>query len=90
MCKRKSTRRERLRRRATLRVALLLPPALFWSVVFGVLAGLRPNELASGYARETAQLIVAAMCLLLAACVGSLFIGADAHTRLTSIPGRND
>jgi hypothetical protein len=64
------SRNRRLKRRAALRFALLMLPALFWSCVFAALAGSRPLERAVERAPDAAQLFVMAACLLLAAALG--------------------
>jgi hypothetical protein len=64
------SRNRRLRRRAALRLALLMLPALFWSCVFAALAGVRPLGGAFGSVPDAAQLFVLAGCPLLAAALG--------------------
>ncbi|MBC7932608.1 MAG: hypothetical protein H7Z38_18770 [Rubrivivax sp.] len=58
------------RHRIGLKMGLLLLPALFWSVVFAALAGIRTLESAVERVPDPAQILLAAACLLLAGIIG--------------------
>lgn len=59
--------RKRFRHRAAFRISLLAPPALFWSLVFGALAGVAPKGYDAGLLHAATQVVIAGACLLLAA-----------------------
>jgi hypothetical protein len=64
-------RQSRQRRRSLLRLALLVPPALFWAAVFAAIAGgSEPLERAVERAPDAAQVSVALACPLLAVLLG--------------------
>lgn len=58
------------RGRSSLRLLLLVPPALFWAAVFAALAGARPLGAVLERGPDVAQLLVAAACTLLAVALG--------------------
>ncbi|HEV2704833.1 MAG TPA: hypothetical protein VGV59_02855 [Pyrinomonadaceae bacterium] len=70
MRKRVGSGRERRRRQAALRLGLLMLPALFWSVVFAAVAGVRPLESAVARVPDAAQMAIALACPLLAVMLG--------------------
>jgi hypothetical protein len=71
------SRHRRLRRRRALKLSLLMLPALFWSIVFAALAGVRPLEPIAERVPDAAQLFLAAACLLFAAALGVKATGQD-------------
>ena len=70
MRKQSSMRRGRCQRRALLKLALLMLPALFWSAIFMTMAGVRPWERVLERVPDTAQLLVALVCPLSAVMLG--------------------
>ena len=80
MNKRIGARRGRRKRRAALRLALLMLPALFWAVVFAALAGGGQVAHIAVRAPEAAQWVVAATCLLLAALLSLSVVRSDGRT----------
>lgn len=69
MSSRTTIRHRRLRRRAAARVVLLMLPAIFWSAVFVALAGAQPVERMLACIPDTAQILVAMACPLLASAL---------------------
>ena len=65
----------RARRRAALKVALLLLPALFWSAVFAALAGARPLERVVERVPDGVQVAIAFVCPLVACALGVAAVG---------------
>lgn len=60
------SRRRRLRRRDALKLAALMLPALFWSIVFAKLAGAHPFERVADAWPDAARVLLASSCTLLA------------------------
>lgn len=75
--KRTWMRHGRYQRRVLLKLALLMLPALFWSVIFMVIAGVSPLERVIERVPDTAQVGVALVCPLLALMLGLAALRQD-------------
>ena len=74
----------RCQRRALLKLALLMIPALFWSAIFVTIAGVRPLERVIERVPDTAQILIALACPLLAAMLGLATLRQDGRTHVES------
>ena len=82
MSKRTWMRQSRHQRRTMMRLALLVPPALFWTAVFAAIAGgTGPLESAVERVPDAAQVSVALACPLLAVLLGLSAQRRDGHAR---------
>ena len=81
MRKQSSMRRGRCQRRALLKLALLMLPALFWSAIFMTMAGVRPWERVLERVPDTAQLLVALVCPLSAVMLGLATLRQNGEAR---------
>ncbi|MCA1591517.1 MAG: hypothetical protein LC754_02470 [Acidobacteria bacterium] len=78
------SRHRRRQRQAALKLALLMLPALFWSVVFATLAGVRPFEHVANGVPGAVQVLVAVTCPLLAVILGVAVIRQEASGAVES------
>lgn len=86
MMKQSRIRRGKYRRRALLKIALLMLPALFWTAVFTFIAGAtRPPERIAGMVPDAAQLAIAMVCPLLALMLGLAALRQDGSVRASKV-----